>query len=305
MNILLTGGTGLIGRALCRRWIAEGHRLWVWSRAPERVAQVCGPQVQGVGELQQITTVPLDAVINLAGAPIADRPWTKARKTLLWDSRVKLTEHLLEWFARREQRPALLISGSAMGWYGDAGEHRLTEADPVVTSDFASQLCNAWEERASEATALGMRVVLVRTALVLARDGGFLQRLLPLFRLGLGGRLGTGRQWMSWVHIEDQIGLIDFLLHHPGASGPYNACAPAPVRNADFARSLAHCLHRPLLLPVPAVVMKATLGELAGLLLGGQHGQPARLQDEGFRFRFGDLDAALADLLDQAAKPNG
>ncbi len=305
MNILLTGGTGLIGRALCRRWIAEGHRLWVWSRTPERVAQVCGPQVQGVGELQQITTVPLDAVINLAGAPIADRPWTKARKTLLWDSRVKLTEHLLEWFARREQRPALLISGSAMGWYGDAGEHRLTEADPVVTSDFASQLCNAWEERASEATALGTRVVLVRTALVLARDGGFLQRLLPLFRLGLGGRLGTGRQWMSWVHIEDQIGLIDFLLHQPDASGPYNACAPAPVRNADFARSLAHCLHRPLLLPVPAVVMKATLGELAGLLLGGQHGQPARLQDEGFRFRFGDLDAALADLLDQAAKPNG
>ncbi len=305
MNILLTGGTGLIGRALCRRWTAEGHRLWVWSRTPERVARVCGPQVQGVGELQQITTVPLDAVINLAGAPIADRPWTKARKTLLWDSRVKLTEHLLEWFARREQMPALLISGSAMGWYGDAGEHRLTEADTVVTSDFASQLCNAWEERASEATALGMRVVLVRTALVLARDGGFLQRLLPLFRLGLGGRLGTGRQWMSWVHIEDQIGLIDFLLHQPGASGPYNACAPAPVRNADFARSLAHCLHRPLLLPVPAVVMKATLGELAGLLLGGQHGQPARLQDEGFRFRFGDLDAALADLLDQAAKPNG
>ncbi|EXF45733.1 putative sugar nucleotide epimerase [Pseudomonas sp. BAY1663] len=152
---------------------------------------------------------------------------------------------------------------------------------------------------------MGTRVVLVRTALVLARDGGFLQRLLPLFRLGLGGRLGTGRQWMSWVHIEDQIGLIDFLLHQPDASGPYNACAPAPVRNADFARSLAHCLHRPLLLPVPAVVMKATLGELAGLLLGGQHGQPARLQDEGFRFRFGDLDAALADLLDQAAKPNG
>ncbi|MGE4406982.1 TIGR01777 family oxidoreductase [Pseudomonas sp.] len=305
MNILLTGGTGLIGRALCRRWIAEGHQLWVWSRTPERVAQVCGAQVQGVGELQRITTVPLDAVINLAGAPIADRPWTKTRKTLLWDSRVRLTEHLLEWFARREQKPALLISGSAMGWYGDAGEHRLTEADPVVTSDFASQLCSAWEERASEAAALGTRVVLVRTALVLARDGGFLQRLLPLFRLGLGGRLGTGRQWMSWVHIEDQIGLIDFLLHQPGASGPYNACAPAPVRNADFARSLAHCLHRPLLLPVPAVVMKATLGELAGLLLGGQHGQPARLQDEGFRFRFGDLDAALADLLNQAAKPNG
>ncbi|WP_313055245.1 TIGR01777 family oxidoreductase [Pseudomonas lopnurensis] len=299
MNILLTGGTGLIGRALCRRWDAEGHRLWVWSRTPQRVARLCGPQVQGIGELQQIATVPLDAVVNLAGAPIADRPWTKARKTLLWDSRVKLTEQLLAWLGKREQKPALLISGSAVGWYGDGGEHRLTEADQAVTNDFASQLCNAWEERAVEATVLGMRVVLVRTGLVLASDGGFLQRLLPLFRLGLGGRLGNGRQWMPWIHIDDQIALIDFLLHQPAASGPYNACTPAPVRNAGFARSLAHCLHRPLLLPVPAAVMKVTLGELAGLLLGGQHALPARLQEEGFRFRFGDLDAALADLLTQ------
>jgi uncharacterized protein (TIGR01777 family) len=297
MNILLTGGTGLIGRALCRHWLAEGHRLWVWSRAPQTVAQLCGAGVQGVGSLQQLDGVTLDAVVNLAGAPIADRPWTKSRKALLWDSRVKLTEQLVEWLGKREQKPALLISGSAVGWYGDGGEHRLTEADQPVAADFASQLCNAWEERATEATVLGIRVVLVRTGLVLARDGGFLQRLLPVFKLGLGGRLGNGRQWMPWIHIEDQIALIDFLLRQPAASGPYNACAPAPVRNADFTRSLARCLRRPAILPAPAPVLKPLLGELAGLLLGGQHVLPQRLQEEGFNFRFTDLDSALADLL--------
>lgn len=297
MNILLTGGTGLIGRALCRRWQADGHRLWVWSRSPQRVAQLCGAEVKGVGSLQQLDAVALDAVVNLAGAPIADRPWTKARKSLLWDSRVRLTEELVEWLGRREQKPALLISGSAVGWYGDGGEHRLTEADQPVTADFASQLCNAWEERASEAAVLGIRVVLIRTGLVLARDGGFLQRLLPPFRLGLGGRLGNGRQWMPWIHIEDQIGLIDFLLRQPVASGPYNACAPTPVRNLEFTRSLSRRLHRPALLPVPAALLKPLLGELAGLLLGGQHAQPQRLQEEGYSFRFTDLDSALADLL--------
>lgn len=297
MNILLTGGTGLIGRALCRRWLAEGHRLWVWSRTPDRVARLCGAEVQGVGSLEQLDRVPLDAVINLAGAPIADRPWTKSRKALLWDSRVKLTEQLVDWLGKREQKPAVLISGSAVGWYGDGGEHRLTEADQPVTADFASQLCSAWEERAMEASVLGIRVALVRTGLVLARDGGFLKRLLPAFRLGLGGRLGSGRQWMPWIHIEDQIGLIDFVLRQPTAEGPYNACAPAPVRNADFTRSLGRSLHRPTCLPVPAVVLKATLGELAGLLLGGQHALPKKLQDEGYRFRFAELDQALADVL--------
>lgn len=297
MNILLTGGTGLIGRALCRRWLAEGHRLWVWSRTPDRVARLCGAEVQGVGSLEQLDRVPLDAVINLAGAPIADRPWTKSRKALLWDSRVKLTEQLVDWLGKCEQKPAVLISGSAVGWYGDGGEHRLTEADQPVTADFASQLCSAWEERAMEASVLGIRVALVRTGLVLARDGGFLKRLLPAFRLGLGGRLGSGRQWMPWIHIEDQIGLIDFVLRQPTAEGPYNACAPAPVRNADFTRSLGRSLHRPTCVPVPAVVLKATLGELAGLLLGGQHALPKKLQDEGYRFRFAELDQALADLL--------
>ncbi|MFL9812791.1 TIGR01777 family protein [Stutzerimonas sp. VN223-3] len=296
MNILLTGGTGLIGRQLCRHWLAQGHDIWVWSRSPDQVAERCGERVKGIGELDEIGPTPIDAVINLAGAPIADRPWTKSRRLLLWNSRINLTEQLIEWLSGREQKPQVLISGSAVGWYGDGGERELTEDHPPVTNDFASQLCNAWEESAARAQRLGVRVVLVRTGLVLAREGGFLQRLMPLFRLGLGGRQGNGRQWMPWVHINDQIALIDFLLQQPEASGPYNACAPQPVRNAEFAKALGRSLGRQAVLPVPALALKVGLGELSGLILGGQKAVPMRLQAAGFRFRFVELDAALADL---------
>jgi len=297
MNILLTGGTGLIGRSLCKHWLEQGgHRLWVWSRTPERVADLCGEAVTGVGALTDIDQIPLDAVINLAGAPIADRPWTRSRRSVLWNSRIKLTEQLVEWLSTRQQKPALLISGSAVGWYGDAGEREVTEDDGPVTEDFASQLCSAWEERAMHAERLGIRVVLIRTGLVLAHKGGFLQRLKPLFALGLGGRQGSGRQWMPWIHISDQIGLIDFLLRQPAASGPYNACAPKPVRNADFAKAFASSLGRPAVMPVPAMALKVGLGDLSGLILGGQKALPLRLQAAGFQFRFVTLDAALADL---------
>lgn len=296
MNILLTGGTGLIGRQLCRLWLAEGHGIWVWSRSPETVSQQCGQQVQGIAELNEIDHVPLDAVVNLAGAPIADRPWTKSRRKMLWDSRIGLTERLVGWLSQREQRPPLLVSGSAVGWYGDGGERELSEDDAPVTNDFASQLCIAWEESAVVAESLGIRVVIVRTGLVLARQGGFLQRLKPLFALGLGGRQGSGRQWMPWIHIDDQIGLIDFLLRQPNAAGPYNACSPQPVRNAEFAKAYAGSLGRPAILAVPASALKLGLGELSGLILGGQKAIPLRLQAAGYPFRFKTLDAALADL---------
>lgn len=222
MHILLTGGTGLIGRQLCQHWLAQGHRLTVWSRKPEHVAKICGAQVLGVGRLEDVVGA-VDAVVNLAGAPIADRPWTRKRKALLWSSRISLTETLLVWLEGLAQKPAVLISGSAVGWYGDGGERELTEASGPVQDDFPSQLCIAWEETAQRAQALGIRVVLVRTGLVLAAEGGFLSRLLLPFKLALGGPIGNGRQWMPWVHIKDQIGLIDFLLHKQDASGPYNA----------------------------------------------------------------------------------
>lgn len=297
MHILLTGGTGLIGRALCRHWTEQGHRLTVWSRSPQRVATLCGAQVRGIGRLDELAEEPLDALVNLAGAPIADRPWTRKRKSLLWASRITLTEQLLAWLQQRAQKPRVLLSGSAVGWYGDGGERELHEDSPPVSEDFAAQLCGAWEETAQRAEALGIRVVLIRTGLVLAGDGGLLKRLLPPFKLGLGGPLGNGRQWMSWIHLADQVALIDFLLQQEQASGPYNACAPQPVRNLEFARALGRALHRPALLPAPAFVLRVTLGELSGLLLGGQRALPVRLLDAGFRFRFTDLDAALADVL--------
>ena len=295
MHILLTGGTGLIGRQLCQHWSAQGHRLTVWSRNPTQVAALCGAQVQGVARLQDVTQ-PVDAVINLAGAPIADRLWTHKRKALLWSSRISLTEALLAWLEGLAVKPAVLISGSAVGWYGDGGERELTEASGPVQDDFPSQLCIAWEETAQRAEAFGLRVVLVRTGLVLAAEGGFLSRLLLPFKLGLGGPLGNGRQWMPWIHIDDHIALIDFLLHRNQASGPYNACAPKPVRNREFAKTLGSVLHRPAFMPMPTLALKVMLGELSLLLLGGQRATPARLLEAGFSFRFTDLRAALDDL---------
>ncbi|MDH4569398.1 TIGR01777 family protein [Pseudomonas sp. BN414] len=297
MHILLTGGTGLIGRALCQRWLAEGHQLTVLSRRPQSVASLCGRTVRGISQFPDYGDEPLDAIVNLAGEPIADRPWSNKRKAQLWGSRITLTEQMLEWLEKRGQMPQVLLNGSAVGWYGDGGERELTEDSPPVTDDFASQLCVAWEETAQRAEAFGIRVVLVRTGLVLARDGGFLKRLVPPFRLGLGGPLGNGRQWMPWVHLDDQIALMDFLLKRSDARGPYNACSPQSVRNRDFAQSLGRALGRPAFMPAPAFVLRLVLGELAGLLLGGQRAVPARLRAAGFTFAFTDLDMALGDLL--------
>lgn len=297
MHILLTGGSGLIGRALCRHWLAAGHRLTVWSRTPARIPALCGSAVRGIAELRELDQDVPDAVVNLAGAPIADRPWTRKRKALLWASRIQLTEQLLAWLEALPQRPQVLLSGSAVGWYGDGGERELDEQHSPVSEDFASQLCGAWEETALRAEVLGLRVVLLRTGLVLAADGGFLQRLLPPFRLGLGGPIGSGRQWMPWIHLQDEIALIDFLLHHPQARGPYNACAPQPVRNKTFAQALGCVLHRPAFLPLPGLLLRVGLGELSVLLLGGQRAVPRRLLEAGFRFSFADLDSALDDLL--------
>ena len=296
MHILLTGGTGLIGRQLCRHWSGQGHRLTVWSRKPEKVAKICGAQVRGVARLEDVGQEPVDAIVNLAGTPIADRPWTHKRKALLWSSRITLTETLLAWLESREQKPRVLISGSAAGWYGDGGERELTEDSAPVSEDFASQLCIAWEETAQRAETQGIRVILIRTGLVLSAEGGFLSRLLLPFKLGLGGPIGNGRQWMPWIHIDDQIALIDFLLHRNEASGPYNACAPKPVRNREFAKALGSVLHRPAFMPMPAFALKVGLGELSLLLLGGQRATPVRLLTAGFTFKFTDLRAALDDL---------
>jgi len=296
MRILITGGTGLIGRSLCQLWQAEGHELYVWSRSPDKVKDLCGKAVHAVAELRELDRVKLDAVINLAGAPIADRPWTQARRKVLRDSRIDLTQRLVRWIASLPSKPEVLISGSAVGWYGDGGEQVLTENSAVQQADFATQLCADWEAAALAAEPLGVRVVLIRTGLVLTSKGGFLSRLIPLFRMGLGGKQGSGQQWMPWVHLDDEVALIDYVLHQPEARGPYNACAPNPVRNQAFAKALGQHVRRPAVIAVPGFILQLMLGEMAGLLLGGQNIRAQRTQDIGFEFKYADLHAALAAL---------
>ena len=299
MRILLTGGTGLIGRALCRHWMAQGHECIVWSRSPQHVAAVCAG-ARGVARLQDLDgTAPLDAVVNLAGAPIADRPWTTARRQVLWSSRVDLTAALVDWLAQQPLRPAALLSGSAVGWYGDGGDRPLDESAPATEADFGSRLCVAWENQAQRAEALGLRVVRLRTAPVLAPQGGMLARLRLPYRLGLGGRLGSGRQWMPWIHIDDTVALIDHALQNPACRGALNVCAPQQVRNAEFTQTLARALHRPAVLPVPAWALRLGLGEMSVLLLGGQRLAPQQALASGYQFRHPTLDGALANLVRQ------
>lgn len=297
MRILLTGGTGLIGRALCAHWQAQGHELWVWSRKTQQVAKRCSGAL-GIQKLEELDgTAPFDAVVNLAGAPIADRPWTQARRDVLWRSRVDLTRTLVDWMAKQPTPPRVLLSGSAVGWYGDQGEKLLDEASARGLADFGSQLCHAWEEEANRAQKLGVRVVILRTAPILAPKGGMLARLLPPFRLGLGGRIGSGQQWMPWIHIADQVALMDHLLQNESCVGVYNACAPGAVRNVEFTRALAGALKRPAVFPVPAFALRLALGEMSVLLLGGQNLVPRRAQDAGFSWRYPNLDGALRQLL--------
>ncbi len=296
MRILLTGGTGLIGRALCRHWTAQGHDVLVLSRQPQRVAALCSG-ARGVARLQDIASpAPVDAVVNLAGAPI-DQPWTASRRALLWRSRVELTRHLVDWMRVQATAPRVLISGSAVGWYGDAGEAPLDEGSAPARPHFGSRLCAAWEDEASRAAQAGTRVVLLRTAPVLTPEGGMLARLRLPFRLGLGARLGGGRQWMPWIHLHDQVALVDFALHEERCVGPWNACAPEPVRNATFTQALAHALHRPAVLAAPAWALRGGLGEMSVLLLGSQRVLPRRALEAGFAFGHPHLAPALEDLL--------
>jgi uncharacterized protein (TIGR01777 family) len=297
MNILITGGTGFIGSALTASLIEQGHAVTVLSRSPDKVAKICGSGVNALSSLEHIKTEDAyQAIINLAGAPIVDARWSEARKQLIRESRIGLTKQLVACIARMTVKPELLISGSAIGYYGDQGDTVLTEQSTPY-EDFSQQLCTDWEATAKQAEQFGVRVCLVRTGLVIANGGGFLQRLLLPFRLGLGGRLGHGRQWMSWIHRQDWINIALTMIADPTMQGAYNATAPNPVTNAEFTRILAQCLSRPALLPVPAWLLKILLGEMSQLVLGSQRVLPERLLAQGFKFRYSDLAFALKEAL--------
>lgn len=293
MKLLVTGGTGFIGSELCRRLLSVGHSVTVLSRHPERVSNRCGAQATAVSDLAQLGTEgAFDGVINLAGASIVDKRWSAGRKRELRASRIALTQILVD-FMRACDRPApVLISASAIGYYGDQGDHPLDEKADAV-NDFAHQLCRDWEREALKAEQFGTRVCLLRIGLVLGTGGGILQKMAPLFRLGLGGPLGSGEQWMSWIHRDDLLAMIDFLLATDVLNGVFNATAPHPVTNSEFSDLLARQYGRSASFRVPAFVLRAALGEMSSLLLGGQRVLPKRLEKAGFDFRYPHLEEAL------------
>src|SRR5574340_931630 len=286
MQILITGGTGLIGKQLCKALLAEGHELTVFSRNPASVPVKCGAGVHAMAALSEWHPgQAFDAVINLAGEPIVDARWTARRKKMLWESRVTLTGALVKHVVAAGRKPAVLLSGSAVGYYGNRGDAGMYEADNAG-QDFAARLCKAWEDAARGAEQVGVRVCLLRTGLILSNKGGLLGRMLPAFKLGLGARLGNGKQWMSWVHIDDYVAMVLKLLHDAEASGPYNMTAPPPVTNAEFTAALAKALHRPALFAAPAPLLKLAMGERACLLLEGQKVLPGKMTAAGYRFQF-------------------
>lgn len=297
MRILITGGTGLIGRHLCKVLLAEGHQLTVLSRRPETVAVKCGAAVQAMSTLDEwLPERTFDAVINLAGEPIVDAHWSPGRKQVLRDSRIALTRKIVQRIAAAKQKPHTLLSGSAVGYYGNRGDTELDELAPAG-NDFAAGLCRDWEAAALGAEKLGLRVCLLRTGLILSGNGGLLARMLLPFKLGVGARLGDGRQWMSWVHIEDYAQMVLRLLRDEQMRGPFNMTAPQPVTNADFTQTLASALHRPAFFTAPAMMLRLAMGERAALLLEGQRVLPAKLTTAGHQFKFARLAGALAQLL--------
>jgi uncharacterized protein (TIGR01777 family) len=296
MDVAVTGASGLIGTALGESLVADGHRvipLVRGVRLPE--GAIAWDPMAGSIDARGLEGV--DAVVHLAGEGIAQKKWTPEQKARIRDSRSKGTDTLSRALAGLDHKPAVLVSGSAVGWYGNRGDEELTEASaPPARPDFLSEVCVAWEEATRPAQDAGIRTVHLRTGMVLAAHGGALQRMLMPFKLGLGGRIGSGSQYMSWISIDDEVGAIRYALDTPSLEGPVNATGPAPVTNAEFTKALGAALHRPTILPTPVAPLKAVYGPelVQHLLLEGQRVLPDALMRAGFRHRHPTLAAALA-----------
>ncbi len=300
MTVTITGATGFIGRRLMTALLAEGHSVRALSRRagapvdPDARLFVWNPMTEPA---PREALEGADAVVHLAGEPVAQR-WTAEAKTRIRESRVGGTRRLVETLAALAERPAVFVCASAIGIYGARGGERLTESSPPG-GGFLAEVVKDWERAADAAASLGMRVVKPRIGIVLAAHGGALARMLPVFRLGLGGTLGWGDQWMSWIHLDDLAALIRFALERPVA-GVLNAVAPSPVSNADFTRTLAAVLHRPALFPVPPFTLRLAFGEMAQVLLDSQRVFPEAASAAGFGFSYPELRSALINILKPA-----
>lgn len=300
MHVIVTGGTGLIGQALARSLVADGHRVTVLSRQPEKKQRLAeeisvvgwdGRSAQGWGDLVNQA----DAIVNLAGENIASGRWTKERKRRILESRMDAGRAVVEAVQAATSKPSVVIQASAVGYYGPRGDEIVTEDTPPG-SDFLAQVCVAWEASTEPVEQFGVRRAIVRTGVVLSTCGGALPRMALPFQFFVGGPVGNGRQYLPWIHIDDEVGAIRFLLEHENASGPFNLTAPSPVTNREFSKTLAKALKRPAWAPVPAFVLRLLFGEMATVLLDGQRAVPKRLQEAGYVFRFVELLPALQDL---------
>jgi uncharacterized protein len=297
VRIVIAGGSGFLGHALTRRLAADGHELVVLTRRPETYK---GPARavawQPNGEASGPWTREIDgagAIVNLAGEGIADKRWSESRKKALSDSRIRSTGSLVTAVRGAGKRPGVLIQASAEGYY-DVGSEEILDESSKPGSNFLSQLCVAWEGEATRAADLGVRVVFVRTCIVLAREGGALKKLLPPFLLFGGGPIASGRQYYSWIHLDDWVEMVVWAMSNPAVSGPINAGAPSPVRNVDFSRALGRALHRPSWLPVPAFALRILVGEMADpALISGHRVVPKRPLELGFRFKYPEIEGAM------------
>jgi uncharacterized protein len=297
VKITMTGATGLIGRRLMKILAGEGHSLHVLSRhagtnLPAGVKLSAWDPMKGEPPADSLRDA--DAIIHLAGEPVAQR-WNEESKRKIRESRVTGTRNLVQGLSKLSTRPAALISASAIGYYGSRGDETLTEGSTPGVG-YLPEVCVAWEKEAQAAEALGMRVATVRTGIVLDPRGGALKQMLTPFRMGVGGKIASGKQWMSWIHLEDLAGIFKLALQQP-VSGPVNGVAPNPVANAEFTRALAGALKRPAIFPVPEFGLKLLFGEMASVLLASQRILPEKAVSAGYRFRFPQLPAAFADLL--------
>jgi uncharacterized protein (TIGR01777 family) len=297
MKVAVAGANGLIGSNLVRALRARGDEVVPLVRNPRGPGEVRWDPKAGGEWTKALDGV--DGLVNLAGANVGAKRWSDEYKKEIRESRLQATRALVDAMRASTRRPRVFVSASAVGYYGGRGDEEVTESTPAG-SDFLAEVCKAWEEEAARAEQLGVRTVLLRTGVVLDRNDGALKKMVPPFKAFVGGPIGSGQQWVPWIHIGDEVGLILWALDGT-VRGPVDATAPNPARMQDFARALGRALDRPSLLPVPAFALRLAIGEMAEVLLGGQRALPRRALDGGYRFQFDDLERALTDLFRPAA----
>lgn len=299
MRVIITGGTGLIGSALAKSLLADGHEAIVLSRNPGSAKIATGVRIEnwtgksGDGWSNLITSD--TAIVNLAGAGIGDKRWSEDRKKLILESRVNAGAAVMDAIQKAAEKPRVVIQSSAVGYYGTPGNQLLTEDSPAG-EDFQADVCKQWEDSTKAVESMGVRRAVIRSGVVLSMDGGAFPRMLLPYKLMVGGPIGNGKHWFPWIHIDDEIKAIRFLIENDGAKGVFNVMAPNPLTNGDFTHEVGKAMNRPAVIPVPKLALQMIFGEMAVILVEGQHAIPKRLQEHDFEFTYPTIEPALKDL---------